>query len=156
MRRARGTDTKLIATLYALTDPKPTEAEFTEQHGPDDFEYHQDKHADALDDWHKRQEDMLETVRKFPAAFSARDYYLDILEGRAAAAREADRRLTQTLALGREVLGISDRALAAAAQITNKTVARRITNDPTSRDMIRAYEDESTPAPSEVNYESDE
>src|SRR5699024_5724951 len=95
MGRTRGTDTKLIATLYALADTKPTEAEFTEQHGSDDFEYHQDRHAAALDDWYKRQEDTLETVRKFPAAFSARDYYLDILEGRAAAAREADRRLTQ-------------------------------------------------------------
>jgi|SRR5699024_4329657 len=156
MGRTRGTDTKLIATLYALADPKPTEAEFTEQHGSDDFEYHQDRHAAALDDWYKRQEDTLETVRKFPAAFSARDYYLDILEGRAAAAREADRRLTQALALGREVLGLSDRALAAAAQVTNKTVARRIANDPTSHDMIRAYEAEATPAPSGVNDESDE
>ena len=134
------TNRELIALVHELNNPRPAAENFTDQTGPDDFEYHEDAHNEALMLWEAEFEALWDWIERFPEIVDINALTMSALRRTTNAARSAEEKQAQAMAVAREIVGLSERAIAAACETTNKTVTRRIANNPESMRLVEEFQ----------------
>lgn len=134
----------LLIFLDGLEHPPPTEAAYTEQTGPEDFEFHKEGHDAAVEAWQneaeRRHEHLTNGYEHGYIRESPEEAILHALAEATVKVEQAEQHRSELLALAIHSVGVSVRRAAEATGLHAKTAEKRA-NESTSLETVIAFKE---------------